>query len=60
MITRVFKWKVVICNEIMIHFGFLKLTANIQKPYRDDEWREVKSKHNLNKMIFSILDVKLN
>jgi len=43
-------------NEI----SFLKSTTNNQKPYKDDEWREVKSKHNLNKMIFSVLDVEFN
>jgi hypothetical protein len=47
-------------NEIMIHFEFWKPIANNQKPYRDDKWREMKTKHNLDKMIFSILDVELN
>ncbi len=54
------KWKVVIHNEIMIHFRFLKLTTNNQKPYKDGECKEVKTKHNLNKMFFSILDAKFN
>jgi hypothetical protein len=31
--TRLFKWKVVIRNEIMIHFGHPKPTANNEKPY---------------------------
>jgi hypothetical protein len=59
-ITRVLKWKVVIHNEIMIHFVFPKLIANNQEPYKDDEWKEVKTKHNLDKMIFSILNMKFN
>ncbi len=54
-ITRVLKQKSVICNEIMFHFRFLKLTSNNQKPYKDDKWKEVKTKRNLDKMIFSIL-----
>ncbi len=59
-ITKVLKWKVVIHNEIMIHFRLLKLTLNNQKPYKDDKWKEVKSKHNLDKMIFSILSIESN
>jgi hypothetical protein len=59
-ITKVLKQKAVIHNDIVIHFGFPKPTPNSQKPYKDDEWKEVKSEHNLNKMIFSILDVELN
>jgi hypothetical protein len=31
--TKLLKRKVIIWNEIMIHFGFLKLTTNNQKPY---------------------------
>ncbi len=34
-------------NEIMFHFKFPKLNSNNQKPYKDDEWKEVKTKHNL-------------
>jgi hypothetical protein len=58
--TRLLKWKVVIRNEIMIHFGHPKLTANNQKPYSDDEWHILKDKHKLDKMLFSILDLELN
>jgi hypothetical protein len=47
-------------NEIMIHFGHPKLTVNNQKPYSDDEWHTLKEKQNFNKMLFSILDAKLN
>jgi hypothetical protein len=50
----------VILNEIMIHFGHLKLTANNQKPYLDDKWHTLKEKHNLDKMLLYILDSKLN
>ncbi len=57
--TRVFKWKIVIQNEIMIHFGHPKPSANNQKPYSDDEWHTLKDKHKLDKM-FSILDSELN
>jgi hypothetical protein len=39
----------VIHNEIMIHFGFSKLMANNQKPYKDGKCKELKAKHNLNK-----------
>ncbi len=59
-ITRVLKWKSVIRNVIMFHFKFLKLTSNNQKPYKDDKWKEVKTKHNLDKMIFSILGSEFN
>lgn len=59
-VTRVFKQKAVIRNEVMIHFGFPKLTVNNHKPYKDDKWKEMKNKHNLDKMIFSILDVEFN
>jgi len=58
--TKVLKQKVVIHNEIMIHFGFSKLTTNNQKPYKDGKCKEVKTKHNLNKIFFSILDVEFN
>jgi hypothetical protein len=37
-VSRTFKRKVVIWNEIMIHFGFPKLTTNDQRPYKDEEW----------------------
>jgi hypothetical protein len=56
--TRVLKQKVVIQNEIMIHFGHLKPTANNQKPYLNNEWHALKDKHKLNKML-SILDSNL-
>ncbi len=49
-----------ILNEIMIHFGHLKLIANNQKPYLDDKWHTLKEKHNLGKMLLYILDSKLN
>ncbi len=52
--------KGVIQNEIMIHFSFPKLTANNQKPYFDEAWKEKKLKHKLDKMFFSILDSELN
>lgn len=58
--TRLLKWKIVIRNEIMIHFGHLKLITNNQKPYLNDEWHILKEKHKLNKILFSILDLKLN
>jgi hypothetical protein len=58
--TRLLKRKVVISNEIMIHFGHPKPTTNNQKPYLDDEWHMLKEKHNLDKTLFSILDSKLN
>jgi hypothetical protein len=35
------------------------MTIN-QKPYSDDEWHTLKEKRNLDKMLFSILDLKLN
>ncbi len=41
-------------------FGHLKLTTNNEKPYLDDKWDTLKEKHNLDKMLFSILDAKLN
>jgi hypothetical protein len=48
----IWKKKVVIQNEIMIHFCHLKLIANNQKPYSDDEWHTLKEKHNLDEIIF--------
>jgi hypothetical protein len=44
----------------MIHFGHSKLTTNSQKPYSDDKWHTLKEKHNLDMMLLSILDSKLN
>jgi hypothetical protein len=44
----------------MIHFAHPKLTANNQKPYSDEKWHTLKEKHNLDKMLLSILDSKLN
>jgi hypothetical protein len=58
--TRLLKWKVVIKNKIMINFGHLKPTANNQKPYLDENWHTLKDKHKLEKILFSILDSKLN
>jgi hypothetical protein len=58
--TRLLKRKVVISNEIMIHFGHPKPTTNNQNPYSDDEWHMLKEKHNLDKMLFSILDLESN
>jgi hypothetical protein len=58
--TKQLKRKVVIRNKIMIHFGFLKLIANNQKPYSNEAWRKKKLKHKLDKMFFSILDFELN
>ncbi len=58
--TRLLKWKALIRNEIMIHFGHPKPTANNQKPYSNDEWHMLKDKHKLDKMLFSILDSELN
>jgi hypothetical protein len=58
--TKQLKRKVVIQNEIMIHFGFPKSIANSQKPYSDEAWREKKLKHKLDKMFFSILDSTFN
>jgi hypothetical protein len=54
------KRKVVIQNEIMIHFGFANLTTNNQKPYSNEAWREKNLKHKLDKLFFSILDFELN
>ncbi len=56
--TRMLKWKAMIRNKIMIHFGHLKPIANNQKPYLNDEWHTLKDKHKLDKM--SILDLELN
>jgi hypothetical protein len=58
--TRLLKLKVVIRNEIMIHFGHPKLIANNLKTYSNDKWHELKDKHKLDKMFLSILDSKLN
>jgi hypothetical protein len=58
--TKQLKRKAIIQNEIMIHFGFPKLTANNQKSYSNETWREKKLKHKLDKMFFSILDFELN
>jgi hypothetical protein len=58
--TRLLKWETVIRNEIMIHFGHRKPTANNQKPYSNDEWHMLKDKHKLDKMLFSTLDSELN
>ncbi len=51
-VFRTFKRKVVIWNEIMIHFGFPKLTTNNQRPYKDEEWHALKVKHKMDKMFF--------
>lgn len=59
-ITRVLKQKMMIRNEIMLHFIFSKLTSNNQKPCKDDKWKEVKTKHSLTKMFFSILGLEFN
>ncbi len=58
--TMLLKKKVIIWNEIMIHYGFLKLTVNNQKPLVDEAWSEKKGKHKLDKMLLSILDSELN
>jgi hypothetical protein len=58
--TRMLKWKVVIWNKIMIHFGHPKATTNNQKPYSNDEWHMLKDKHKFDKMLFSISNSKLN
>jgi len=42
----------------MIQFGHPKPTANNQKPYSDDKWHTLKDKQKLDKMLFSILDLK--
>jgi hypothetical protein len=57
---KVLKQKVVIHNEIMIHFRLSKLMVNNQKPYKDGECKEMKTKHNLNKMFFSIINTEFN
>jgi hypothetical protein len=44
----------------MIHFGHPKPTANNQKPSSNDKWHTLKEKHNFDKMLFSILDLKFN
>jgi hypothetical protein len=56
---RLLKWKVVIQNKIMNHFGHPKPTTNNLKPYLDNEWHTLKNKHKFDKM-FSILDSELN
>ncbi len=58
--TKQLKRKAIIRNEIMIHFGFPKLTANNQKPYSNETWKEKKLKKKLDKMFFLILDFELN
>jgi len=58
--TKQLKGKVVIRNEIMIHFDFPKPTTNNQKPYSNDVWIEKKLKHKFNKIFFSILNFELN
>lgn len=57
--TKLLKRKVVISNEIIIHFKFPKPIDNNRKPYFDEAWNENRVKHKLNKM-FSILDLELN
>jgi hypothetical protein len=57
---RLLKWKAMIWNEIVIHFGHPKPTTNNQKPYSDNKWHTLKNKHKCNKMVFSILDLELN
>jgi hypothetical protein len=49
--TRLFKWKAMIENEIMIHFKHPKLIANNQKPYLDDKWHTLKDKPKLDKNV---------
>jgi hypothetical protein len=44
----------------MIHFGYLKLKMNNQKPYMNDEWYMLKDKHKMDKMLISNLDFELN
>jgi hypothetical protein len=44
----------------MIHFGHPKLMANNKKPYSNDKWHMLKEKHNLDKMLFFILDSEPN
>jgi hypothetical protein len=58
--TKQLKGKVVIRNEIMIHFDFPKSISNSQKPYSNDVWIEKKLKHKFNKNFFSILNFELN
>ncbi len=59
-VARLLKRKVVIQNELMIHFGHPKSTTNNQKPYLDDKWHTLKENHNLDKMLFFTLDLELN
>ncbi len=54
------KPKVMIHNEIMIHFGHPKPIANNQMPYSNDECHTLKDKHKLDKMFFPVLDSELN
>jgi hypothetical protein len=58
-VSRKFKRKVVIHNEIMIHFGFPKPTTNNQRPYKDEKWRALKMQHKMDKMFLLILDMEL-
>ncbi len=58
--TRMLKQKAMTYNEIMIHFGHPKPTANNQNQYLNDEWQVLKDKHKLDNMFFSNLDSELN
>jgi hypothetical protein len=58
--TRLLKRKAVICNEIMIIFRSPKPIVNNKKPYSNEDQHEKKVNHKFNKMLFSILDLKLN
>jgi hypothetical protein len=58
--TKKLNKKVVIQNEITIHFGFPKPTINNLKPFSNEVWTKKKLKHKLDKMLFSILDFELN
>jgi hypothetical protein len=58
--TKHSKRKVVIRNEIMIHFGFTNLITNNKTPYSNEAWKEKNLKHKLDKLFFSILDFELN
>jgi hypothetical protein len=54
------KQKTMIRNEIVTHFGHLKLTTNNQKPYSNDKWHALKDKHKLDNILSLILDLELN
>jgi hypothetical protein len=58
-ISKIFKRKAIIQNEIMIHFAFPKLTTNNQRPYKDEAWHTLKMQHKMDKMFFFILDMEL-